>query len=320
MPLLGFSLAALIGLSLGLLGGGGSIITVPILVYVLGFGAKESIAMGLAVVGVTSLFGAAGHWRKGNVQLRAALVFGAVAMVGTYAGARLAAFVSGALQLLLFATVMLVAAFFMFRNGRKEAALSARKESAPVPEPRKASFPVMAVAALGVGGLTGLVGVGGGFLIVPALVLLVGLPMKQAVGTSLLVIALNSFVGFAGYLGHVQVPWLYLGIFTAIAVAGILIGTWTSHYVSQAALKRAFSLFLVVMGAFILFKNREALARGGGEPAPTARCPERPRGVGLSYRERVKPRRGLRPSARARCSRRGRGSCRRRSPGRPCAG
>ncbi|RKG92838.1 sulfite exporter TauE/SafE family protein, partial [Corallococcus carmarthensis] len=157
MPILGFSLAALIGLSLGLLGGGGSIITVPILVYVLGFGAKESIAMGLAVVGVTSLFGAASHWRRGNVQLRAALVFGAVAMAGTYAGARLSAFVSGTLQLLLFATVMLVAALFMFRNGRKEAALAARQQAAPPPEPHKASFPLMAGAALGVGALTGLV-------------------------------------------------------------------------------------------------------------------------------------------------------------------
>ncbi len=271
MPFLGFSLAALIGLSLGLLGGGGSILTVPILVYVLGFGAKESIAMGLAVVGVTSLFGALGHWRKGQLQLRAALVFGAVAMTGTYAGARLSVFISGAVQLILFAAVMLVAAFFMFRNGRREAALAARKESAPIPEPRKAPLPVMVASAIGVGGLTGLVGVGGGFLIVPALVLLVGLPMKQAVGTSLLVIALNSFVGFAGYLGHVEVPWGYLGIFTAIAVAGILAGTWASHYVSQAALKRAFSAFLVVMGVFILFKNRDALGHlGGGHAAPTS--------------------------------------------------
>ncbi|WNZ59013.1 sulfite exporter TauE/SafE family protein [Myxococcus sp. MxC21-1] len=256
MPLLGFSLAALMGLSLGLLGGGGSIITVPILVYVLGFGAKESIAMGLAVVGVTSLFGAASHWRRGNVQWKAALVFGTVAMVGTYAGARLSALISGTTQLLLFATVMLVSAVFMFRNGRKD--------SAQTPEPRKASFPLMALAALGVGGLTGLVGVGGGFLIVPALVLLVGLPMKQAVGTSLLVIALNSLVGFAGYLGHVEVPWVSLGIFTAIAVVGILLGTWASHFVSQATLKAAFSGFLVVMGVFIFFKNREALGLGAG--------------------------------------------------------
>ncbi|RKG74257.1 sulfite exporter TauE/SafE family protein [Corallococcus exercitus] len=251
MPLLGFSLAALMGLLLGLLGGGGSIITVPILVYVLGFGAKESIAMGLAVVGVTSLFGAASHWRKGNVQWKAALVFGAVAMAGTYAGARLAAFISGSVQLLLFATVMLVSAGLMSRHGRKD--------SAPAPAPQKRSVPLMALVALGVGALTGLVGVGGGFLIVPALVLLVGLPMKQAVGTSLLVIALNSLVGFAGYLGHVDVPWGVLGLFTAISVAGILTGTWASHFVSQARLKVAFSGFLVVMGVFIFFKNWGAL-------------------------------------------------------------
>jgi len=270
MPLLGFSLAALIGLSLGLLGGGGSILTVPILVYVLGFGAKESIAMGLAVVGVTSLFGAVGHWRRGNLQLRATLVFGVMAMAGTYAGARLSVFVSGAVQLLLFATVMLVAALFMFRNSRKEAAVAARKERAPEPRPRKAPFLVMVAAALGVGGLTGMVGVGGGFLIVPTLVLLVGLPMKQAVGTSLLLIAFNSFVGFAGYLGHVEVPWTYLGVFTGIAVAGILAGTWASHFVSQAALKRAFSVFLVVMGIFILYENHDALAALPGTARQTS--------------------------------------------------
>jgi uncharacterized membrane protein YfcA len=266
MPFVGFSLAALIGLSLGLLGGGGSILTVPILVYVLGFGAKESIAMGLAVVGVTSLFGAMGHWRKGNLHLRAALVFGAVAMTGTYAGARLSAFVSGAVQLLLIAAVMLMAAFFMLRNDRKES----------TPMAHKAPFPLMAAAALGVGGLTGLIGVGGGFLIVPALVLLVGLPMKQAVGTSLLVIAFNSFVGFAGYLGHVQVPWAYLGIFTVIAVAGILAGTWASHFVSQVTLKRAFSALLVLMGAFLLFKNRDVLGLGSLHVMPAASASAQP--------------------------------------------
>lgn len=221
--------------------------------------------MGLAVVGVTSLVGAVGHWRRGNLQFQAALSFGAVAMAGTYAGARLSVFVSGAAQLLLFATVMLVAALFMFRNGHKEAVLAERKECARVPAPRKAPFPVMVAAALGVGGLTGLVGVGGGFLVVPTLVLLVGLPMKQAVGTSLLVIAFNSLVGFVGYLGHVEVPWTYLGVFTAIAVAGILVGTWASRFVSQVALKRAFSIFLVIMGLFIVYKNHDAFAA----PPPT---------------------------------------------------
>jgi uncharacterized protein len=254
MSFLGFSLATLMGLSLGLLGGGGSILTVPILVYVLGFEPKESIAMGLAIVGTTSLFGAAGHWRAGNLQFRAALVFGAMAMVGTCAGARLSAFLSGAAQLVLFATVMLVAAVFMHRNARREAA-----SALALPEPHRAAFPLIAASALGVGALTGLVGVGGGFLIVPVLVLRVGLPMKQAVGTSLLVIALNSFVGFAGYLGQVDVPWDSLTVFTGLAVAGIFGGTWLSRFVSQATLKRAFAGLLVVMAVFILYENRQAL-------------------------------------------------------------
>lgn len=264
-------LAALIGLSLGLLGGGGSILTVPILVYVLGFDPKRSIAMGLAVVGATSLFGALGHWRKGNVHFRPAAIFGAVAMVGTFLGARVAAFIPGAVQLTLFAVVMLIAAVLMFRSGRQEAGAQAKRDAGAAGSaqtalvPKRAPLAVVALAGLGVGGLTGIAGVGGGFLIVPALVLLAGLPMKQAVGTSLLVIALNSFVGFAGYLGHVDVPWAYLSTFTAVAVGGILAGTWLSHYVSQASLKSAFSVFLVLMGIFILFKNRDVL-----RPVPAA--------------------------------------------------
>ncbi len=266
MPLVfGLSLAALIGISLGLLGGGGSILTVPILVYVLGFSAKQSIAMGLGVVGVTSLFGAAGHWRRGNVNLKAAATFGAVAVAGTFGGTRLAALMSGASQLLLFALVMLLAAVFMYRNGRRDAGPH------EVQAPRQAKPLVIALAALGVGALTGVVGVGGGFLIVPALVLLVGLPMKEAVGTSLLVIALNSFVGFAGSAGAEPMPWGYLALFTALAVAGILAGTWASRFVSAATLKRAFSGFLVVIGLFILVTNRDALGFGEGDaPQPVS--------------------------------------------------
>jgi uncharacterized protein len=260
---LGLTLAALIGLSLGLLGGGGSILTVPIFVYVLGFGAKESIAMGLAVVGATSLVGAASHWRAGNVNVKAALTFGGLAMAGTYAGARLAAFVPGAVQLTVFAGVMLVAAYFMFRN--------ARGAQSATPRGAKPTGVLMTVlVSLAVGLLTGLVGVGGGFLIVPALVLFAGLDMKQAVGSSLLVIALNSFVGFVGYLGQVQVPWALLGGFTALAIAGILVGTWLARFVSQAALKQAFSVFLVVMGAFILFKNRDVFTHTGATTPPAA--------------------------------------------------
>ena len=253
MTILGLALAALIGLSLGLLGGGGSILTVPIFVYVLGFGAKEAIAMSLAVVGATSLFGAASHWRAGNVNLRVAAIFGAVAMAGTYLGARLAVFFSGAAQLTLFAIVMLLAAFFMFREKKPDPA-------APAPHAGETEghmpLGLIVLEGLAVGVLTGLVGVGGGFLIVPALVLLGKVPMKQAVGTSLLVIAMKSAAGFAGYLGQVEVQWGFMALFTAIAIGGILLGTWLVQFVPQAALKRSFAVFLLVMGGFILFQNR----------------------------------------------------------------
>jgi len=272
VALLGLGLAALIGLSLGLLGGGGSILTVPIFVYVLGFGAKEAIAMSLAVVGTVSLFGAAGHWRAGNVNVRVALVFGSVAMVGTYIGARLAVYFSGAAQLALFASVMLMAAFFMFREKKStaiepplldEASDTEALADAPVlPDGAPvARMPLglIVMEGLAVGALTGLVGVGGGFLIVPALVLLARIPMKQAVGTSLLVIAMKSATGFLGYLGQVEVPWGFMALFTAVAVVGIFGGTYLVQFVSQAALKRTFAIFLVIMGTFILYQNREVV-------------------------------------------------------------
>lgn len=255
MVLLGFALAALIGLALGLLGGGGSILTVPIFVYVLGFDAKQAIAMSLAVVGVTALVGAVGHWRARNVNLRVGLIFGAVAMVGTYLGARLAVFFSGAAQLALFAVVMLMAAYFMFRDERSRA--SAKPEQPVIARPMPLGLIVLEGIAVGV--LTGLVGVGGGFLIVPALVILGRIPMKEAVGTSLLVIAMKSFAGFAGYLGQVEVPWAFMTAFTGVAVAGILAGTYLVRFVSQAALKKAFAVFLVVMGSFILYQNRHVV-------------------------------------------------------------
>lgn len=257
MDILGLWLAALVGLSLGMLGGGGSILTVPIFVYVLGLDAKEAIAMSLAVVGVTSLFGAVGHWRAGNVNVRVALLFGAVAMVGTFLGARLSVFVSGGVQLLLFAVVMLVAAYFMLRGRRSPSAAHATTEDSDVP----VTLPLahIVVEGLAVGILTGLVGVGGGFLVVPALVLLGKLPMKQAVGTSLLVIAMKSASGFLGYLDQVAIDWGMLVTFTGVAIAGILAGSFLVRYVSQEALRRSFAVFLLVMGIFILYQNRATL-------------------------------------------------------------
>ena len=260
------ALAALIGLSLGLLGGGGSILTVPVLVYVLGVAAKPAIAMSLPVVGVTSLVGAALHWRLGNVRVRTAIPFGLLAMVGAFGGARLSAGLSGAVQLALLAVVMLVAAGAMLRGG---AARGDGATAAPGAAPRLA---LLVPVALGVGVLTGVVGIGGGFLVVPALVLLAGVAMRQAVGTSLLVIAMNAAAGFAGYLGRVTFDWGFLAGFTAAAVAGALAGAALVARVPQAALRRGFAAFLLVAGGFVLYQNRGAL-RPGGRAATTTPGP-----------------------------------------------
>jgi uncharacterized membrane protein YfcA len=251
MLAIGFALAALVGLSLGLVGGGGSILTVPIFVYVLGFEAKMAIAMSLPVVGGASLIGAISHWKAGNVQLRTAGIFGAITMAGAYAGARLAALLTGSTQLSIFAIVMLAAAVSMLRSARKDRGATA----VPSPEPRPIAFWLLIPVALGVGLLTGLVGVGGGFLIVPALVVLARVPMKQAVGTSLVVIAMNSMSGFAGYIGQVTLPWTFMLTFMAIAAGGILLGTRLIQYVSQSALKLGFAVFPLTIGALILVNN-----------------------------------------------------------------
>lgn len=267
--LLGYFLAALIGISLGVIGGGGSILTVPIFVYVMGFDPKLAIAMSLPVVGGTSLVGSLTHWREGNVRLRMATVFGAIAMVGAYAGARLAVFLTGTLQLALLAIVMLLAAVSMFRSAR-----AGNRQFADGPtEIRPMAVGLLIPVALGVGMLTGVVGIGGGFLVVPALVLLGNVPMKQAIGTSLLVIAMNSVSGFAGYIGQVPIPWGFVIAFTSVAALGIVAGTRVVRYVSQAALKQVFAVFLLLMGTFIFYRNRGSLhpvrpATGAGVPAP----------------------------------------------------
>lgn len=257
MEIVGLLLALIVGLSLGLLGGGGSILTVPIFVYVLGYEPAQAIAASLPVIGATSLIGAIGHWRNGNVNGRAAVSFGAAAMAGAYLGAGLAVFLSGTVQLLLLAIVMLAAALSMLRQ--------APPVSTPVGE--AALSPVITVAVgLGIGMLTGVVGIGGGFLIVPALVVFARLSMKHAIGTSLVVIALNSAAGAAGYLTRVSIPWTQTALFTLVAVAGALVGVRLVRFVSQAALRRAFAGLLFLIGTLMVIRNSVALS-----PRPASR-------------------------------------------------
>lgn len=260
-----FALALVIGVALGLLGGGGSILTVPVFTYVAGLDPKLAIASSLPVIAVTSAVGALGHWRARNVQPQTALVFGGLAMLGGFAGARLAAFLSGAVQMLLFAVIMLGASVSMLRPAPAASPTSARR----------LSFGTLLPLGLGVGLLTGLVGVGGGFLIVPALAQLGGLPMHVAVGTSLLVIAMNSAAGTLGYLGQVTFPMALLVPFTALAVGGILIGTRLGQRLSQRVLRRGFAMLLLVVAAFILFQNRavvrDALVPSSAVPAASSR-------------------------------------------------
>ncbi|MFJ5708631.1 sulfite exporter TauE/SafE family protein [Streptomyces sp. NPDC093105] len=243
--------SVLIGVSLGILGGGGSILTVPILVYLAGQDTKEAIATSLFVVGVTSLVGLVPHARAGRVRWRTGLIFGAVSMVGAYGGGRLAEYIPGTALLIAFALMMLATAFAMLRKSRK----------AKAAKPAHTELPVKHVIAEGlvVGAVTGLVGSGGGFLVVPALALLGGLPMSVAVGTSLLVIAMKSFSGLAGHLADVQIDWNLALMVTAAAVVGSLIGSRFAGRIPQDTLRTAFGWFVVVMGVFVLSQQLPAV-------------------------------------------------------------
>ena len=234
-------LAVAVGVSLGLLGGGGSILAVPLLVYVAGLESKEAIATSLLVVGVTSLAALLPHARAGRVRWRTGLVFGAAAMVGAYVGGRLAEFIPGTVLLIAFSLMMLATAVAMIRGRRQ------MKE-------REGGMRVGLVVAEGgvVGLVTGMVGAGGGFLVVPALVLLGGLPMSAAVGTSLLVIAMKSFAGLGGYLASVQIDWGLAAAVTAAAVVGSLVGGTLTGRIPADTLQRGFGWFVVVMGVFVL--------------------------------------------------------------------
>lgn len=241
--------ALAIGISLGLLGSGGSILTVPVLIYLIGQDEKVAIAGSLFIVGSIAATGSLQFLRARLIEWRSVLVFGLPGMLGTYAGAYLAAFVPGITQLVLFALVMLLASWLMLRPLNLERADAVQRATWKV-----------ALDGLVVGVITGLVGVGGGFLIVPALVLLGGLSMRRAVATSLVIIALKSFSGFYKYLDVLEqqslaLDWSTLLLVTGLGIAGSFAGSYFAKRVPQDKLKSWFGYFLIIMGLYILMRS-----------------------------------------------------------------
>jgi LPXTG-motif cell wall-anchored protein len=246
----GLVLSGAIGLSLGLIGGGGSILTVPILVYLLGVGSHEAVGMSLAVVGATSLFGSYLHWKKENVDFQGGLLFGAAGAVGAFIGSPLTHLVSPQALLLMFGVLMLVVAGLMLRRRKRSAS-----EVVPAVHPLKA-----VAAGTGVGVLTGFLGVGGGFLVVPGLIFFGGLPMKKAVGTSLFVIFLNCVAGLLGHLGQIAFDWGLTSAVMALAIGGAAGGTILSHRLEAHRLQRLFAILVLAVALFLVAKNYSVLA------------------------------------------------------------
>ncbi|GIV57974.1 MAG: UPF0721 transmembrane protein [Rhodothermaceae bacterium] len=248
--------AVLIGLSLGLLGSGGSILTVPVLIYLVGEPDKVAIAESLGIVAAIAAAGALPYARQRTIDWRSVLYFGVPGLIGTYGGAWLSQYVAGAVQLVLFAVVMLLAAVLMYRRSRPTAA---PPMAAAGIQATHAAWKIM-LEGISVGVLTGLVGVGGGFLIVPALVLLGGLDMRRAVGTSLVIIALKSLAGYLKYLdvlaaSGLSVNWEIVGLFAAVGIAGSFAGNWLGKHIASHRLQKGFAVFLVVMALWILYQN-----------------------------------------------------------------
>ena len=242
-----FGLALLIGLALGLLGSGGSIITLPVLVYVAGVPAQRAVGMSLVIVGGTSALGGALNWRRGSFDWRAAGFFAASGMAGAFVGARFTHLVSGAVLLLLFGVLMVVVGAQL---------LLGREARAGSHECR----PVRCLATgVAVGVLTGFLGVGGGFLIVPALVLAAGLEMKPGIGTSLAIIAVNCLGGLLGQLRYTSFDWLLTVGFLIAAMAGMLAGVVLTARLSGQALRRAFGWCVVGLGGLLVLMNLRSL-------------------------------------------------------------
>ncbi|MCC1484454.1 sulfite exporter TauE/SafE family protein [Winogradskyella immobilis] len=258
--ILGYFGAVIAGLVLGLIGGGGSILSVPILVYLFGLNPLVATAYSLFVVGVTSAIGAFQNFKKGFIDLKTAIIFAIPAFIAVYLTRRFlvpiipdVVFSIGNFKvtntifiMLLFAIVMLLASLSMIR-GRKDNNNTVSKVTY--------NFPLIALEGILVGLLTGLVGAGGGFLIIPALVLLAKLPMKKAIGTSLFIIAIKSLIGFLGDLNNIDIDWVFLLSFTALSIIGIILGVYLSRYISGKKLKKGFGYFILVMAFYIICKE-----------------------------------------------------------------
>ena len=261
MEIWGYLAALFIGVSLGLIGGGGSILTVPVMVYLFGLQPLLATSYSLFVVGSTSLIGAVNNYRKGNVNLKAAFYFGSASIITVFITRKFIVpaipknlFTIGGftvteslLTMVLFAVLMLLASFSMIKNKK---AVAEEKECSDC-----IRFFKLLGYGIAIGVVTGLLGAGGGFLLIPALVFLIKLPMKKAIGTSLLIIALNSLVGFLGDIGNFNINWVLLFTISAISIVGIFLGGFLSKKIPGDKLKKGFGWFVLGMGIFIIVKE-----------------------------------------------------------------
>ncbi|NBW02643.1 MAG: sulfite exporter TauE/SafE family protein [Cytophagia bacterium] len=265
MEILGYFASLIIGLSLGLIGGGGSILTVPVLVYLFGVNPVLATAYSLFIVGASSLVGAFPKYKQGLVNLKTAIIFGIPSIVSVFATRKfivplipnevfsLGDFIvtKSILMMVLFAMLMVAASISMIRNKSEEC----EKDGKALEETQVFNYPMILLEGAIVGILTGLVGAGGGFLIIPALVMLSKLSMKQAIGTSLLIIAAKSLIGFTGDLGHQIIDWKLLLTVTGLAIIGIFFGDIVSKKIDGNKLKVGFGWFVLIMGVYILVQQ-----------------------------------------------------------------
>lgn len=268
--------AAAIGISLGMLGSGGSAITVPVLVYIVGHHAKQSIAESMAIVGAISLIAAVPYAIQKQIHWRSVLLFGIPGMFGTFLGAYLGGIVSGAVQLTVFGSVLLVTAYMMLRPDKPVASKDGTSSNAESHHHSPVVFVILEGTI--VGAVTGFVGVGGGFLIVPALVAFAKLPMRLSIGTSLVIIALKAVIGYAKYQYQLEahglsVDFTTIAIFTAIGITGSLLGKYLNSKMNQAALKKVFAVFLIALGGFVIFsEGRKLPAFNSAQATPVAQA------------------------------------------------